>query len=51
VAAILPVPANKAITGVIQQREAANAETRPAPANLLVNFRSIILLQVFEFVY
>lgn len=50
-AAMLLLPASNAITGVIQQSEAAIAERAPAPVNVPDDFILIILFPVFEFLY
>ena len=48
-AAILLLPASKAITGVMQQSEAATADRTPAPINAPEDFVTLIQFPVFEF--
>ena len=50
-AAMLLLPASNAMTGVIQQSEAAIAERTPALVNVPCDFILIILFPVFEFVH
>ena len=47
--AILLLPANNTITGVIQQNEAATAERKPTTMNVSGDFILIIRFQVFGF--
>ena len=49
-AAMLLLPAINAITGVMQQSEAAMADSTPAPVNVPGDFILIILFPVFVFV-
>ncbi len=50
-AAMLLLPASNAITGVMQQSEAAKAERSPALVNVPGDFILIILSPAFEFVH
>jgi hypothetical protein len=49
-AAMLLLPASKAMTGVMQQSEAAKAERSPALVKVPDDFILFILFPVFEFV-
>jgi hypothetical protein len=49
-AAKLLLPASRAVTGVMQQSEAAIADNTPALLNVSDDFKLIILFSVFEFV-